>query len=158
MELYLPEPEELKRLHRGDRFRDWHVPEGALPGKILYLQGVQHRDTAAVAYRWSVPYLMVLPEAGMVVGTIGGKGLFDGEEEVEIAYEVAPAERRKGYAAQAMDLLQCIARKDNLQLLAHVEPQNTASRRLLSRTGFRCETIFRLPDSLDLERWRWLPD
>lgn len=158
MQLYLPIPEELDRLHAGDRFRGWHVPPGALPSRTLLRQGLQSRDAASVTYRWSVPHLIVLSDPGEVVGTIGGKGLLQEEDEVEIAYNVAQLHRRKGYASAAIALLQGIARQDGLHLLAHVEPDNTPSRRLLRGAGFTCEATFRLPDSLDLERWRWSPD
>ena len=158
MLLYLPQPDELSLLYGGDRFRDWGVVAGALPGRALLRQGLQNRDAGSLAYRWSVPYLIVVPGASRVVGTIGGKGLLEDEEDVEIAYNVAAPARGQGYASQAIALLQGYARRDALQLLAHVEPDNLPSRRLLRTAGFTFEATFCLPDSLDLERWRWSPD
>ena len=158
MELYLPRPDEFVNLHSGPYFRTWRLEPGALPSRSLLRQGLQTRDVDSLAYRWSIPYLIVVPGSRLVVGSIGGKGLLPDEDEVEIAYNVAAAHRRRGYAYQAMGLLQEHARKDSLALLAHVEPDNTPSKKLLEKAGFTFEAVFRLPDSLDLERWRWLPD
>ena len=158
MKLYLPRPEELLSLHSDHYFRGWRLESGALPARSLLRQGLQTRDFDSLPYRWSIPYLIVVREPGLVVGSIGGKGLLPDEDEVEIAYNIAAAYRRRGYAREAMGMLQELARKDSLALLAHVEPDNTPSKKLLEKARFALETVFRLPDSLDLERWRWLPD
>nr|WP_157975888.1 GNAT family N-acetyltransferase [Lewinella sp. IMCC34191] len=120
-------------------------------------QSLRGMQNSTRAYRWSVPFLIVYDERS-VVGTIGGKGLMDAESEVELGYNVALPFRGRGIASRAIAEMCLLAASDGLDLLAHVEPENEASRRALLRNDFRMEALVRLPDSLDLERWSWSPD
>lgn len=158
MRLLLPSPPDLPRLHAVDVFRGMRVLPGALPSRVLLDQAIRSGGSSELAYRWSVPLLIALPGPSLIVGTIGGKGLLDGEDEVELAYNVVEEHRGKGVATQAIDIIQWVAKRDGLQLVAHTELDNEPSRRALRKNGFICESIIRLPDSLDLERWHWSPD
>lgn len=93
-----------------------------------------------------------------MVGNIGGKGLLPGEEDIEIGYHVTEAYRRRGFATEAIRRFVEMARADELSPIAHVEPENEASRRALMNNGFRLSETFRFPASLELERWRWSAD
>ena len=157
--LALPIPPQLTELLRDPtRFASYAVAPGALPPRVVLDQARKVVSPDGRAYRWTAPHLIVFD--GGVVGSIGGKGLLEEEQEVEIGYNVAASYRRRGIATLAIGLLTQLANRDGLKVLAHVEPQNEASRRALARNGYHLEAYIRLPDSLDLERWAWsaLPD
>lgn len=156
--LLQPERGEIPELYRRMVFRDIPVQFDAAPSRVIVDQGLRSAGSSALAYRWSVPYLIVLTEEPRIVGSIGGKGLLDTEDEVEIGYNVAADFRGRGIASRAVAEIITLARIDGISLIAHVEPDNEASRRALLRNSFKLEEIVRLPDSLDLERWTWSPD
>jgi RimJ/RimL family protein N-acetyltransferase len=159
IELWLPDRAELRELlHGGRLFRGLQLAEGALPprnwlNQTRYLSGLTERG-----YRWSVPYLIALPKAGYVVGSIGGKGIVDAESEVEIGYNVAPDFRNRKVATRAIQELAAVAAREDITLLAHTLPGNEPSRRALTAAGFLFEEMLRLADRLELERWTKLPD
>ena len=158
IDLLQPTREELRKLlQRGEStpFRGYVFAAGALPPSTVADEALRLSLAAARSYRWTAPFLIVCGQ--VVVGSIGGKGLLEGEDEVELGYNVAPAYRGGGVATQAVGKCVELLRTEECWPLAHVEPQNLASRWVLHRNGFVVETIVRLPDSLDLERWR-LPD
>ncbi|MCP9235414.1 GNAT family N-acetyltransferase [Lewinella sp. JB7] len=157
--LLLPEPEELRTLIRGaDDFRGRSLVPGALPPRVILDQYRYFPTGTARAYRWTVPYLIEAIPDNLIVGTIGGKGLLDGEDEVELGYNVAPEYRRRGIMTAAIAAVTRLARRDELKLIAHLEPDNRPSRIVLERNGFVHESTVSLPASFALERWRWSPD
>ena len=158
IDLLHPTREELRHfLHRAsaESFRGYPIAEGALPPRTVADASLRLPLADVRGYRWTAPFLILLD--GVVVGSIGGKGLLEDEEEVELGYNVAPAYRRRGIATAAVGHCVATMRSEGIWPLAHVEPQNLPSRRVLHRNGFVVEVMVRLPDSLDLERWR-LPD
>ncbi len=153
--LLQPTREELRKLllwSEREPFRGYALATAALPPRTVADEALRLPGTAQRPYRWTAPFLIVSDE--MVVGSIGGKGLLEDEDEVELGYNVAPAYRRRGIATVAIGSCVDLLRADGCWPLAHVEPHNVPSRRALYRNGFVVETIVRLPDSLDLERWR----
>ena len=156
--LLLPEVREITELRRADSIRGIPIESDALPSRILLNQSLWAADGSPRAYRWSVPYFIVWEAEPRIVGSIGGKGLLEDEEDVELAYNVALAYRGRGIATRAIAEMRRLAARDRLGLLAHLEPENVASRRALIRNDFVLDGMVRLPDSLDLERWTWSPD
>ena len=151
--LLLPKPTELTALLRDPAtFRQLPVAGSALPPRVVLDQARSISEGSSLHYRWLAPYLIVY--GSRVVGSIGGKGLLDEEEEVEIGYNVTEEYRLLGIASQAIAAITYIAEQDGLRVLAHVEPDNEASRRALRKNGYRMEALVQLPDSLALERWR----
>jgi RimJ/RimL family protein N-acetyltransferase len=79
---------------------------------------------------------------GYVVGDIGfhGPPADDGPQVVEIGYGVVPAWRGRGLATAACRMITEQAWASGAdQVVAEVEPSNTASRTVLLRNGFREE-------------------
>ena len=156
--LLQPTREELRGLLlRGESepFRGYVIAAGALPPRTVADEALRLSLSAVRSYRWTAPFLIAARR--VVVGSIGGKGVLEGEEEVELSYNIAPAYRGGGIATRAVGQCVGLLRAEGCWPLAHVEPHNLASRRVLHRNGFVVEAVVRLPDSLDLERWR-LPD
>ena len=154
--LLLPTLDELGDLLRGGQsFRGLPIVAGALPPHVVLDQSRTLGRQSPAKYCWAVPYLIATPEA--IVGTIGGKGLLDGEDEVEMGYNVATAHRRRGYATEAIRQFTSLAAQQSLRLIAHVEPGNVASKRALRRAGYVLHAEVNLPDRIRLERWG-LPD
>jgi RimJ/RimL family protein N-acetyltransferase len=99
----------------------------------------------------------VLRETGRVVGRAGFHAPPDGTGTVEIGYEVLPAQRRQGLAAEmAVGLLRWGAEHGATACLASIRPDNTPSLALTQRLGFvrigeqideidGLEWVFRLP-------------
>lgn len=156
--LILPNPSELAALRETESFRGLPVEPDALPSRVILNQSLRAADGSPLTYRWSVPYFIVWENGPRVVGTIGGKGLLEDEDDVELGYNVALRFRRQGVATRAIADVCRLAAHDQLGLLAHVEPENEGSRRALINNRFVLEGVVRLPDSLDLERWTWSPD
>ena len=157
IELLQPARDELPTFLRNEqgRWRNYPVAPSALPPRIVLDEALRVPPDRARQYRWTAPFLIVYERT--IVGSIGGKGLIDTEDEVELGYNVAAAYRRQGIATAAIRAVVDLLRYETIWPLAHVEPSNQGSRRALRHNGFVVEAIVRLPDSLDLERWR-LPD
>ncbi|HEY5822454.1 MAG TPA: GNAT family protein [Propionibacteriaceae bacterium] len=89
------------------------------------------------APRWWISYVVV---EGVVVGDVGFHGPPPAEPPyaVEIGYQIVPAWRGRGLATRATGLLLAQAWTDGADLVsADVEPDNTASLRVLAHHGFR---------------------
>ncbi|CAH1000512.1 hypothetical protein LEM8419_01665 [Neolewinella maritima] len=156
IELFQPTRDELgKLLTDSTILGSYSVVDSALPPRVVLDAARRLPPGEDRQYRWTAPYLIVVENN--IVGSIGGKGILEIEDEVELGYNVARAYRRRGIATRAIGLVRDLARREGIWPLAHVEPTNVASRRALQYNGFIMESIVRLPDSLDLERWR-LPD
>ena len=141
-------------LLREPTFRDFAVAAGALPPRVITDQGRRGLVDHPLAYRWSMPFLIVLVAERTVVGSVGGKGYLPDDTEVELGYNVAPDYRRRGIATQAVAEVVRLAMEDGLSTLAHVEPANSASAKVLANTGFRLEERIVLPAGFQLDRYR----
>ncbi|PPK86353.1 acetyltransferase (GNAT) family protein [Neolewinella xylanilytica] len=156
--LLQPARREIAELYRSATYRGFPLEEDAIPSRVIVDQAIRTADTSDLGYRWSVPFLILFEPTACIAGSIGGKGLLEGEEEVELGYNVALNYRRKGIATRAIGQMCALAKADALGLLAHVETGNHPSRRALLHNGFVLDEIVRLPASLDLERWTWSAD
>jgi GNAT superfamily N-acetyltransferase len=114
--------------------------EGALHDRIPQAMGVAIRsiDSGAAAVLPTV-WLIVRRADGRILGDLGTHGPPDTEGSVEIGYSLAPSARGKGIGTAAVAAL--VGRLASVpgirRLTAVTGAQNTASRRLLERQGFR---------------------
>ena len=159
IELYQPTLYEIRELlQQPGSFRNWPVAAGALPPRPLLDQSRYVLENTPLSIRWTLPHLIFFPEERTIVGNIGGKGLLPEEDEVELGYNVAPSFQGRRIATEAIRKVVELARADGLVPIAHVEPDNVGSQRALARNGFVLSETFTFPASLELQRWRWLPD
>ncbi|MFI9806538.1 GNAT family N-acetyltransferase [Streptomyces sp. NPDC052301] len=84
-------------------------------------------------------FALVRAEDGRALGAMGFHGAPDEEGLVEIGYDLAEAARGQGYATEALRALSAWAldRDDVRTLLAKIDLDNSASRAVVSRAGFR---------------------
>jgi RimJ/RimL family protein N-acetyltransferase len=109
-------------------------------GPYTAAPGWPREDTlAALAFRGErggITWLIAVD--GIIVGELGTKGPLDAADGVEIGYGLAAPSRGKGIgtraAAALVDWLR--SRAEVRRVYAHVNPDNTASVRLLRRLGF----------------------
>jgi RimJ/RimL family protein N-acetyltransferase len=82
-------------------------------------------------------YQLVLGVSGLVVGHAGFNGA-PINQTVEIAYGIVPSARGRGIAKEAVNRLIDIAESDPgvAEVVALVEPNNMASRKVLESRGF----------------------
>jgi RimJ/RimL family protein N-acetyltransferase len=103
---------------------------------------------------------VVLRAPRRVVGNVGFHGPPDDQGRVEIGYGIVPAQRRQGYAREAIAGLTdwAFATGEARVCVASVSPRNTASLALVRSLGFRQvgEQIDEL-DGLELVFERTLP-
>jgi RimJ/RimL family protein N-acetyltransferase len=122
--------------------------EGALHERIPYVMGfaISDIDSGAAAVLPRV-WLVVRRADGRIIGDIGTHGPPDGEGSVEIGYSLAPSARGQGIGTAAVAALvgRLSAVPGIRRLTAVTGAQNTASRRLLERQGFRATGL--LPDT-----------
>ena len=95
-------------------------------------------DSGAAAVVPTV-WLVVRRADGRVIGDLGTHGPPDSEGCVEIGYAFAPSARGKGIGTAAVAaLVGCLSAVPGIRRVTAVTgAQNTASRRLLERQGFR---------------------
>ena len=114
--------------------------EGALHDRIPQAMGVAIRDidSGAAAVLPTV-WLVVRRADGRIIGDLGTHGPPDREGCVEIGYALAPSARGQGIGTAAVAALvgRLAAVPGIGRLTAVTGAQNTASRRLLERQGFR---------------------
>jgi len=88
-----------------------------------------------------------------VVGEVGFHGPPDPDGAVEIGYEVVPGWRRRGVATRACGLLlECAWVLGARVVRAEAEPQNVASRRVLTANGFEPDPDGSGPECYRVER------
>jgi RimJ/RimL family protein N-acetyltransferase len=92
---------------------------------------------------------LVVTDAGLVVGGVGFHGHPDAQGRVEIGYGIAAPFRGQGIASAAVAHL-CVmpALRAVTALVAHTDPDNSASQRVLERNGFA-------RDGMDEQGIRW---
>jgi broad specificity phosphatase PhoE len=114
--------------------------EGAMHDRIPQAMGFAIRDidSGAAAVVPTV-WLVIRTADGQIIGDLGTHGPADSEGCVEIGFALAPSERGKGTGTAAVSAL--VGRLATVaqirQLIAVTGAENTASRRLLERVGFR---------------------
>lgn len=110
---------------------------------------------AAPGDPWTHAFAMVERASGTVVGSCGYKGPPSPGGTVEIAYGVAPEHRGRGYATEAALALVAFAFSAAAvsKVLAHTQPSNDASARVLTKSGFAC--LGEVVDPEDGLVWRW---
>jgi len=93
---------------------------------------------AEAADPWTHGFAMVERAGGAIVGSCGYKGPPGPEGVVEIAYGVEPRHQGRGYATEAARALVAFAfASGSMRLvLAHTQPGNGASDRVLTKCGF----------------------
>ena len=124
---------------------------GSLHDRIPQAMGVAIRDidSGAAAVLPTV-WLVVRRADGRIIGDIGTHGPPDSAGCVEIGYAVAPSAQGRGIGGAAVAALvsRLAATPGIRRLTAVTGAQNTASRRLLERQGFRITDP--LPDTDDV--------
>ncbi len=127
---------ELQALARGDQADLHAVAEGGQTPRHVAQRALALLQ-AGCAATWAVPFHIVLPANGLVVGGCGFKG-GPQRRQVEIGYAVAPAWRGCGVASAAVgQLLAEALRVGGVdQVLAQIVPDNQASMAVVSRLGF----------------------
>jgi RimJ/RimL family protein N-acetyltransferase len=110
---------------------------GALPPAFV-AQRALDRIAQGQSEFWCATFL-ILRDDGEIVGGCGFKGEpVDGR--VEIAYGIAPAQRRQGAAAAAVQTMRALALANGVrQVFAEILPENAASIAVVSKLGFRLE-------------------
>jgi RimJ/RimL family protein N-acetyltransferase len=104
---------------------------------------------------WTLGFSMVNRSSCAVIGTCAFKAPPDAEGIVEIAYGVDPDHQGRGYATEATGALVDFAFKSSVVRLvrAHTRHGNTASERVLAKSGFhRVGEVIDPEDGLVL-RW-----
>jgi RimJ/RimL family protein N-acetyltransferase len=94
---------------------------------------------ATEADPWLHGFSVTLLETGAAVGTAGFKGPPDADGVVEIAYGIDAQHRGKGYATEAAQAITAYAFSSGLvrTVRAHTKPESDASKRVLTKSGFR---------------------
>ena len=102
-------------------------------------------------------YAAVLRSERVVVGDIGFLGPPDASGCVEIGYSVLAARRGRGYAVEMMEILIRWAFKDDRvrRIVAHTDPDNPASMRVLEKNGFQRAGLSAFLDQGDKIFWIW---
>ena len=104
---------------------------------------------------WMLGFMMVQRSSGAVIGSCAFKAPPDRQGMVEIAYGVDPPHQGRGYATEAAGAMVDFAFASGLVQLvrAHTRPENGASARVLTKSGFR--NIGEVIDPDDGLVWRW---
>ncbi len=100
-------------------------------------------------------YAAVLRSERVVVGDIGFLGPPDASGCVEIGYSVLAARRGRGYAVEMVEILTLWAFKDDRvrRIVAHTDPDNPASMRILEKNGFQRAGLSAFLDQGDKIGW-----
>jgi RimJ/RimL family protein N-acetyltransferase len=122
---------------RPERELAWE--QGFPPQPLLEsLRRVIDDPDGAVRFGPFYAYVIIRRSDGLAVGDAGFFGPPDAGGEVEIGYALVPCARGAGLAGEAVALLAdwALCQPDVHVVSARVEPENTASMRLLDRLGF----------------------
>jgi len=116
--------------------------------------------TSTSADPWLHGFSLVHRESGDAIGQCGFKGPPDGDAVVEIAYGVDSRHQGQGYATEAAVALVRFAFDSGLVRLvrAHTLPDAPASKRVLTKCGFRYVGDVIDPEDGLVSRWEKRPD
>jgi RimJ/RimL family protein N-acetyltransferase len=109
-------------------------------GPYVAAPGWPRDDTAAaLSFRAVRGMTWLVAVDGIVVGELGTKGPPHPDGRVEIGYGLAAPSRGRGLGTRAVGILVdwLLGRDDVRSVIAHVDPENHPSSRLLLRLGFR---------------------
>lgn len=111
------------------------VQPGALPPAFVAQRALDRIGQGASEF-WCATFLIVRGD-GEIVGGCGFKGE-PADGRVEIAYGIAPAHRRQGAAAAAVQALLDLAFANGVRkVFAEILPENAASIAVVRKLGFR---------------------
>jgi RimJ/RimL family protein N-acetyltransferase len=137
LRLELITPDDAARMRAGDRAPGWH-PDYPRPDDLDAI-GMVPATGADDELSWS-PRHVVRAYDGLVVGSIGFFGppapAPDGVPEAEIGYGLVVDARGRGVATEAVTGLLVHTDRIGVRVRASVEPDNTASVRVLAKCGF----------------------
>ncbi len=107
---------------------------------------------------WTHGFAIVERMSVEIIGSCAFKGPPDAEGVVEIAYEIAPAHRRRGYAREAARAASHYALEAGgvRCVRAHTRQDNDSSARVLLACGFTLVGPVELPDDGLVNRWELL--
>jgi RimJ/RimL family protein N-acetyltransferase len=114
--------------------------EGSLHDRIPQAMGFALRDIdSGAAAALPTVWLVVRRADGRILGDLGTHGPPDSQGCVEIGYSLAPSARGQGIGTAAVAaLVRCLTAVPGIRRITAVTgAQNTPSRRLLERQGFR---------------------
>jgi ribosomal-protein-alanine N-acetyltransferase len=140
LRLPLISPEEAARMRAGHREPSWH-PGYPRQDDLDGISMIPAADAGVGAdeLSWSSRHV-VRAYDGLVVGTIGFFGppapAADGALEAEIGYGLVEDARGRGVASEAVIAMLAQADLLGVRVRASVEPDNTASVRVLAKCGF----------------------
>lgn len=105
---------------------------------------------------WGV-WLIIHAKERSLLGDLGFRGKPEGEDTVEMGYEVLPEYRNQGYAFEAVQaLVEWANKQQGLQrIIAHCPEDNPASMRILAKLGMQRLEIVEMPDTPSLLMWKW---
>jgi [ribosomal protein S5]-alanine N-acetyltransferase len=131
----------------GQRLADW-ASDYPTEGDLM-IAGLIAKTSAMRADAY-VPYKITLRASGRVIGGCGFLGPPDATGSVEIGYGLAPSQRGKGIATEAVNGLVDEAWRDPVVKLvyAFTDKENEPSQAVLRRAGFQ-----RLDSDGDQLRW-----
>jgi len=132
-----------------DGLRDFLASDDVSPTFLAGLRASQAPDP------WVHGFAVVHTERRLVIGNAGFKGPPDEVGFVEIAYGIVPAFERRGFATEAATALVDFAFASGRVrvVVAHTLPVQSASTRVLAKTGFQC--VGEVSDPDDGRVWRW---
>ena len=94
-----------------------------------------HLDREPDTIGWGL-WLLVDPEQRLMIGDAGFKGQPDALGRVEVGYGVAPSQRDRGFATEAVEaLIDWASQHGALLMTAECLDHNAASIRVLEKTG-----------------------
>lgn len=104
---------------------------------------------------WTHAFAIVERMSGAMIGSCAFKGPPDAEGVVEIAYEIAPAHQRRGYAREAARAASHYALEDGGArcVRAHTLQQDDPSARVLLACGYSLVGLVDIPDDGLVYRW-----
>lgn len=144
LRLYAPSLAEIHALIRGERAALEAHLQATLPGDWPGPNLTHSLPTIAAAMalepgdaRWV--WMVIDPSAARVIGDIGFHGPLRAGATVEIGYIILPDARGHGYAAESVAALihWTFTQTRVAQIIAQIDPANTASLRVAEKAGLR---------------------
>jgi RimJ/RimL family protein N-acetyltransferase len=136
------------------KLNEFDLPQAeAIAPRFLLELAIQQLSQEPLNQFWRSPRLIVVDKR--LVGMSGFKDLPTIDGEVEIGYGVVAAEQGRGFATEAVKLLlkEAFSVAEIQLVMAHTDPSNRASQRVLEKNGFSrmgCKV-----DPEDGEVWIW---